>query len=316
MQVENTNPKDDADVGVEIVLEEAESPAGKADPQPDGAADADKAARAESPGEPVGDSQGGEDELENYSDSVKRRIAKLTGKMREAERREQAAIEYAKAVKAQQEADSKKLQTVEGYHLREYAERLKAQEVVLNTGLAQAIESGNTAKQIEAQKALADLAYEKRTYASMEAQRQNAAAARQAQPQQQQPAPQQQAPPPMPDAKAQSWANRNSWFGQDEAMTVTAFAHHKRLVEQEGVDPTSDDYYRELDRRMRSDFPHKFQRASAPNTVAPAVRTAPQAGNKAKDVVKLSPSQVAIAKKLGVTLEQYARQVAKLNREG
>jgi hypothetical protein len=315
MQVENNNPKDDADVGVEIVLEEAEAPAGtKA--EPDGSAEADKGAGAESQGAPVGEAQGGDDELENYSDSVKRRIAKLTGKMREAERREQAAIEYAKAVKAQQEADSKKLQTVEGYHLREYAERLKAQEVVLNTGLAQAIESGNTAKQIEAQKALADLAYEKRTYASMEAQRQNAAAARQAQPQQQAPQPQ-QAPPPMPDAKAQAWANRNGWFGQDEAMTVTAFAHHKKLVEQEGVDPTSDDYYRELDKRMRSDFPHKFQKASpAPNTVAPAVRTAPQAGNKTKDVVKLSPSQVAIAKKLGVTLEQYARQVAKLNREG
>jgi hypothetical protein len=144
--------------------------------------------------------------------------------------------------------------------------------------------------------------------------RQNAAqqAARQPEPQPQIV----QAPPSaQPDPKAEAWAQRNDWFGKDEAMTVTAFSIHKRLVESEGIDPTSETYYRELDKRIRQEFPHKFQQAR-PNTVAPAVRGAPNAA-KSPTQVKLTPSQVAIAKKLGVSLEQYARQVAKLNtREG
>lgn len=325
MPVENANPKDDADEGVEIVVEETGEGDNKADAKPNGAASEDTTGgasaepNAESPSQPVA---GGEEELEQYSESVKRRIAKLTGKMREAERREQAAIEYAKSLQKQQEEATKRVQTVEQYHLREWGERLKAQEVLLRGSLTRAIEMGDAAKQAEAQKALAELAMDQRSYQNIEAQRQNAARAPQQAPQPPaQQAPQQ--PPPMPDAKAQAWASRNTWFGQNEAMTVTAFAHHKRLVEQEGVDPTSDEYYAELDRRMREDFPLKFQQARTapqaqprPNTVAPAVRTVQQPSGKKTDVVRLSPSQVAIAKKLGVPLEQYARQVAKLNREG
>jgi hypothetical protein len=266
----------------------------------------------------------GDEELENYSDSVKKRIAKLTGKLREAERREQAAIEYAKALKVQQDQTSYRAQALENSHLYEYNERLKAQEVLLKQSLKSAIDRGDSDRQVEAQKALAELALEQRRYAQLEGQRQNAAAQQQAAAQQaaQQPqqAPQQYVQPaPAPDPKAEAWAQRNDWFGKDEAMTVTAFSIHKNLVESEGFDPTSDTYYRELDKRLRREFPHKFQREPAqqrPVTVAPAVRTVQQ-GNRTTTQVKLTPSQVAIAKKLGVPLEQYARQVAKLNsREG
>lgn len=209
-------------------------------------------------------------------------------------------------------------QQLQAVHLKEYSERLKAQEVLLKQSMKAAIDRGDTDRQVEAQQALANLALEQRNLQQLE-QRQNAAPPPREQPAQQ---PQQYTQPaPQPDPKAEAWAGRNEWFGKDEAMTVTAFAIHKKLVESEGFDPTSDTYYQELDKRIRNEFPHKFQRQQnvqqpRPNTVAPAVRTVQNNAGKSTTQVKLTPSQVAIAKKLGVSLEQYARQVAKLNREG
>lgn len=315
MQVE-TNGQNEAAEQIEVVLEDNTENAAE---QPVAAAEEseEKPAAVEKPA-------GGDDELENYSESVKKRIAKLTGKLREAERREQAAIEYAKALKVQQEQAAQRAQSLESSHLHEYSERLKAQEVLLKQSLKSAIDRGDADRQYDAQKALADLAIEQRRYAALEQQRQNAAAQAQQAATQQAAQPQQQyvQPAPQPDPKAEAWAQRNEWFGKDEAMTVTAFSIHKGLVEAEGFDPTSDAYYRELDKRIRKEFPHKFAREQQPvaqprpTTVAPAVRTVQQ-GNKTTTQVKLTPSQVAIAKKLGVPLEQYARQVAKLNsREG
>lgn len=318
MPIENAN--ESATEEVEVVLEEA----AEADQKPNGAAEADSGAGEGSEQQQSADSdRSGQKELENYSESVQKRIAKLTGKLREAERREQAAIDYAKALKVQQDQVAQRAQSLENSHLYEYNERLKAQEVLLKQSLKAAIDRGDADRQFDAQKALADLAIEQRRYAALEQQRQNAAAQAQQAAAQQQAQPQQQyvQPAPQPDPKAEAWAQRNDWFGKDEAMTVTAFSIHKRLVESEGFDPTSDQYYRELDTRMRKEFPHKFQREQVqaqprPNTVAPAVRTVQQ-GNKTTTQVRLTPSQVAIAKKLGVPLEQYARQVAKLNsREG
>ena len=316
MQVENGKGDDNAPE-IEVVLEEApeqEAPAGAGAeaPEGNGSGNTAEAAAGSDRAAPTGD-----DELENYSDSVKKRIAKLTGRLREAERREQAALEYAKALKTQQDQLGQRTQQLEAGHLREYGERLKAQEVLLKQSLKSAIDRGDTDRQVEAQQALATLAMEQRNFENLSA-RQNAAPRQQPQEQvRQQPQVQVQAAPP-PDPKAEAWAQRNDWFGKDEAMTVTAFAIHKKLVENEGFDPTSDDYYGELDKRIRSEFPHKFQRQQAqprPNTVAPAVRTV-QNNSRATTQVKLTPSQVAIAKKLGVPLEQYARQVAKLTREG
>jgi len=315
MPVEKENEQ--ASDTIEVVVEEAnEAPA-----KSDGATEADSGDREGSPEAAAAPAAKADDEeLEQYSENVKKRIAKLTGKLREAERREQAAIEYAKSLKTENEKASQNLAQLSQYHLHEYGERLKAQEVLLNSTLKSAIDTGNTDRQIEAQKALAELALDQRRYNQLNAQRQNAAPPAQQQAPQpvQQQAPQIQ-PNAQPDPKAQSWANRNEWFGQDQAMTLTAFSIHKTLVESEGFDPTSDDYYGELDKRIRREFPHKFQRervAPPPTTVAPAVRTVQQ-GNKQTTQVRLTPSQVAIAKKLGVSLEQYARQVAKLNsREG
>lgn len=315
MQVENAKGDDNAPE-IEVVLEEApdqEAPSGSGTESPE-KSEGGKPAEA-APERPAGN----EDELENYSESVKKRIAKLTGRLREAERREQAALEYAKALKTQQDQLGQRTQQLEAGHLKEYGERLKAQEVLLKQSLKSAIDRGDTDRQVEAQQALATLAMEQRNFENLSA-RQNAAPRQQPQEQVRQatqPQAQVQAAPP-PDPKAEAWAQRNDWFGKDEAMTVTAFAIHKKLVENEGFDPTSDDYYGELDKRIRTEFPHKFQRQQAqprPNTVAPAVRTV-QNNNRTTTQVKLTPSQVAIAKKLGVPLEQYARQVAKLNREG
>lgn len=316
-QVEKQQAEDDAEK-IEVVVEDG-------DTGPAAAAGSDGApATDDSSGVERSDSSGGKsddsDELENYSESVKKRIAKLTGRLREAERREQAAIEYAKALKVQAEQTSTRAASLETDHLREYGERLKAQEMVLKESLKAAIDRGDVDRQIEGQKALAALAMEQQRFAYLTQQqsaRQNAAPEPVAQPVQQ---PQQQVvQAAQPDPKAEAWASRNEWFGKDEAMTVTAFSIHKKLVEAEGFDPTSDTYYRELDKRIRQEFPHKFQQERAqprPNTVAPAVRTVQQ-GNKSTTQVKLTPSQVAIAKKLGVSLEAYARQVAKLNtREG
>lgn len=304
---------DDNTEQIEIVVEET----GSASATADGAAKADSSegssATAEAPAQ-----RNDEDELENYSDSVKKRIAKLTGRLREAERREQAALEYAKSLKSHAEQTQQRATSLEHNHLYEYGERLKAQELVLKESMKSAIDRGDVDRQIEAQKALAALAVEQQRYGYMAQQqqaRQNAAQ-QQAEQAARQPAPQPVIQPAtQPDPKAEAWAQRNDWFGKDEAMTVTAFSIHKRLVESEGIDPTSETYYRELDKRIRQEFPHKFQQAR-PNTVAPAVRGAPNAA-KSPTQVKLTPSQVAIAKKLGVSLEQYARQVAKLNtREG
>lgn len=304
---------DDNTEQIEVVVEEAGSSA----PASDGTAKADSGAGSTAPAESAA-ARSDDDELENYSDSVKKRIAKLTGRLRESERREQAALEYAKSLKTQAEQTQQRAVSLEHNHLYEYGERLKAQELLLKDSMKSAIDRGDVDRQIEAQKALAALAVEQQRYGYMAQQqqaRQNAAAqaARQPEPQPQiVPQSQVQA---QPDPKAEAWAQRNDWFGKDEAMTVTAFAIHKRLVESEGVDPTSDSYYKELDKRMRQEFPHKFQQAR-PTTVAPAVRGAPNTA-KSPTQVKLTPSQVAIAKKLGVSLEQYARQVAKLNsREG
>lgn len=328
MPVEKTNPnQDEADEGVEVHLDEADGKAKETESNAGGTAKADSGdgggqqqAPDDTSGKPVA-APGSDEELEQYSEGVKRRIAKLTGKMREAERQREAALEFAKSAKQQAEENAQRVKALEAYHLREWGERLKAQDILLRGSLARAIEAGDTQKQVEAQKALAELAMDQRTYASMEAQRQNAAGRAQQQPPQA-PVQQQQVqqPPPMPDAKAQAWAARNTWFGQDEAMTVTAFAHHKRLVEEEGVDPTSDEYYKELDKRIREDFPQKFGKpVQTQNTVAPALRQPQQVNGAAKvnQPIKLSPSEVAIANKLGVPLKEYARQkLLRQQREG
>jgi hypothetical protein len=246
------------------------------------------------------------DDLEQHSESVKRRIDKLTYRLREAERREQAALEFAKSLKNDVDTYRARTETLDKSLVNELDNRLKVQEQLAKDKLKTAIDVNDVDGQIEAQRMLAKLVVDgERLQAHQVAQRQRQAA----------PPPQQTyapppPPPPEPDRKAQSWAQRNQWFGSDEVMTLAAFSVHKKLVENEGFDPTSDDYYGELDRRMRSEFPHKFQPAR--NTTAPAVASArPSASPTGKKQVRLTPSQVSIANRLGVSLESYARQLQK-----
>ena len=247
-----------------------------------------------------------EEELEEYSQSVKRRIDKLTRKMREAERREQAAIEYAKKVQEQ----NKNLQASSINTSRERVSSDEASiastETLLNTALKQAVEAGDVEKQVEAQQKIAQIAIEKERLRL----RKNKLEQQEAQGQTQAPtveeaidAPTQQ--PSQPDPKAQEWAADNKWFGTDKAMTYTAMSLHDDLV-TEGFDASSDEYYNEIDRRIRKEFPQKFEDQNKPTQkVASAVRKT----SNGRRTVRLTPSQVAIAKKLGVPLEEYAKHV-------
>ena len=247
-----------------------------------------------------------EEELEEYSASVKRRIDKLTRKMREAERREQAAIDYAKQV----QEENKNLQSVSRATSAERVasdeQSLQSTEQLLKTAYQQAITEGDVEKQMEAQQRIAQLAIEKERLNLRKRKVEQEAAKKE------EPAPQepwnnqpQTAPQAQPDPKAQEWAEDNKWFGTDKAMTYTAMSFHDELV-NEGFDVSSDEYYTEIDRRIRKEFPHKFGDQSKPKQkVASAVRTTASG----RRTVKLTPSQVAIAKKLGVPHEEYAKHV-------
>jgi hypothetical protein len=249
-----------------------------------------------------------EGELEKYSESVKKRIAKLTFEKREAERQREEAIRFAQTVK--QEADNK-YSRLDKTYVSEFERRVKTNLEAVRTALKNAIESGNVDAQIVAQEQLASLNIDAARLGALKAREQNAVKSDVKRDINITP---QQAETPSVDPKAEDWASKNSWFGSDSAMTYTAFDLHKRLVNEEGFDPKSDDYYSEIDKRIRLEFPHKFakvednstERARPAQTVASAKRPS-QTGRK--KTVKLTPSQVAIAKRLGVPLEEYAKQL-------
>tara|TARA_R110000824_G_scaffold3006_2_gene13873 strand:+ start:1074 stop:2021 length:948 start_codon:yes stop_codon:yes gene_type:complete len=256
-----------------------------------------------------------EGEMEDYGKKVQSRIDKLTKRVRESERREQAAIEYAQGVQKDANKVRQKARNLDTGYVSEFAGRVEAETEEAKKALKAAVELGDSDAQVDAQQKLARLAIESERVKSTQAQRERLKKEMEArgvnpnQPQMpQQPQYQQPPPPAPPDPKAESWADKNEWFGQDEPMTLTSFSIHRKLVE-EGFDPSSDDYYSEIDIRMRETFPHKFddRRTSPPQMVAPASRGG-QPGAR-KGTVRLSPSQVAIAKKLGVPLSEYAKYV-------
>jgi hypothetical protein len=254
------------------------------------------------------------DELGAVNDVVQKRIAKLTAKMREAERREQAALEYAKGLQNQAQTLQQRLVQTDYSRLNEAKSRLESQQLQLRQIIKKAREEGDIDTETEAQERLTQLSMEQRQVSGWLQQQEEAVRNPAPVQQQYQPA----APKPAaPDTRAEEWAERNSWFGQDRVLTYAAWGIHQELIEKEGVDPQSDEYYTELDRRLRDEFPKKFageqssnqpsrQQRSAP-AVAPAARSS--GINSARRTVRLSPSQVAIAKKLGVPLEEYAKYV-------
>jgi hypothetical protein len=253
-----------------------------------------------------------DDELENYSESVQKRINRLTKKMREAERREQEALAFAQGVKGEMDSLKTRMKELDTSYSTEYEGRVTSQLDAAKRAFKEAYEAGDVDKMAEAQQLMSKITIDQerlRLYRQNQPKEEAEAAP------QQQSAPQQQAAPrPTPDAKAQAWAEKNEWFGTDERMTHMAFITHRELVEDEGFDPSSNEYYDELDRRMRRDFPNQFSaqtesKPAAPKpaqTVASASRKPTSNGRKS---VKLSKSQVEIARRLGVPLEEYARYV-------
>ena len=261
--------------------------------------------------EPVKEETKKEDDekLEDYSKGVQSRIAKLTRKMREAERREQAAVEYAQAVEKKRQSDQERFQKVDSDFTKKFEENIKTGMESAQKELAMAIESGDATAQVEANKRIATLAFEN---AKLEQRKQ-------VEPVEQKPVQlsdggklPEQTPQslPQPDPMAEAWASRNTWFGQDRAMTFTAFEIHKDLV-NEGFDPQSSEYYAEVDKRIKVDFPHKFGNTETKQTTKPvqSVASAQRSVKPGRKTVRLTSSQVAIAKKLGVPLEEYAKQI-------
>ncbi len=250
---------------------------------------------------------GSEDQFAKAETSTQKRIDRLTKKMREAERREQEAIKYAQAVQSEAQTLKQRMSSLDTNYVNEYTSRVNTQIEQAENTLARAMEMGDSKATVEAQRTLTNLAIQQDRANQAKAQQERVAQQKE---EPQQAAPQQPAPaaPKRPDPKAETWAMKNSWFGQDEAMTYAAFGIHKNLVEEEGFDPTTDEYYTELDRRISSKFVNAGNTANKrpAQTVVGASRT--PTGRSGKKV-RLTPSQVAIAKKLGVPLEEYAKYV-------
>jgi hypothetical protein len=242
-----------------------------------------------------------DEELEDYSKGVQSRIAKLTRKMREAERREQAAVEYAKAVEQKRQIDQERFNKVDSDYTKKFEDNVKLGMDSAQKELAMAIEAGDATAQVEANKRIATLSFEN---AKLEQRKQERLQDGGNIPQ---PTVQDL---PAPDPQAEAWAGRNTWFGQDRAMTYTAFEIHKDLV-AEGFDPQSTEYYAEVDNRIKVDFPHKFGNTDTKHTTKPvqSVASANRSVKSGRKTVRLTSSQVAIAKKLGVPLEEYAKQI-------
>ena len=250
------------------------------------------------------------EELSEYSEGVQKRIAKLTRKMREAERQKEEAITFAKTQKEAAEKMRKRYSSLDADYSKEFEKRVTTNLDAAKTKLAQAINANDIEGQVAAQTELAQLTMDATRLARMKEVEENPVPEHQkAEPTQ--PMPRQ--PQRQPDPKADAWAKKNPWFGTDNAMTYTAFDIHKKLVEEEGYDGNSDEYYSEVDKRIRLEFPHKFDTNKESTKEQPVQNVASAnrpAGKGRRRTVKLTPSQVAISKRLGVPLEEYAKQLA------
>jgi len=252
-------------------------------------------------------------ELENYSKDVQRRIAKLTHKWREAQRQADETAEYARAQIKLREAAEAKISKLEPGFLKSTEDSIKSGLEAAKAQLAKAREAGDINAEVEAQALISEYGYKQARFAETKSKAEEFAKAKETEVR----TPEiylnrQTASQGTPDPKAEDWASRNTWFGQDSAMTYTAFDLHKKLTEQEGYDPSSDEYYSEIDKRIRLEFPHKFANNTSKGETTKPVQTvasAKRSTNTGRKTVRLTPSQVAIAKKLGVPLEEYAKQL-------
>ena len=246
------------------------------------------------------------EELEQYSEGVQKRIAKLTKKWREAERQREAALEYAKGVQEESTKLKTRVSNLEPSYVSAMESKVTSGLQAAQAKLTAAREAGDIKTEVEAQKEIARLGVEEARVAGMKRNISDYTVSKNTQT-----LDQAVAPPPNPDPKAEEWAEKNSWFGQDAAMTYTAFDLHDKLTKEEGFDPNSDEYYAEVDRRIKLDFPHKFVKTEPKETTKPTqtVASATRSVKPGRQTVRLTSSQVAIAKKLGVPLEEYAKQL-------
>jgi hypothetical protein len=253
-----------------------------------------------------------EDELKEYSESVQKRIAKLTKKWREAERQKDEALTYAQRIMEDKKIADEKLSKLEPGFLKSTEDSIVSGLAAAKSDLAKAREAGDIEAEVDAQTRISELAYKQARFLETKTQQEEFNKAKEAEVKQTEVnLNRQQVSRGNPDPKAEDWASKNTWFGQDAAMTYTAFDLHKKLTEQEGYDPQSDEYYSEIDKRIRLEFPHKFATNEVKETTKPVqtVASAKRSTKTGRRTVRLTPSQVAIAKKLGVPLEEYAKQL-------
>ena len=303
MQEEKDKVEEEIEEGQEIVIEEEKVDDDKQEVVADSKAPAEEEKQDDSDA----------DDLSEYSESVKKRISKLTSKFREEERQRNEAIKFAESVKKQNEELKAKLNKLDTTYVGEFDTRVQSQSIATKEAYRKAVEENDVDAMYKAQQNISRIAMQEAKLDQMKKDREEEAERAKLNgtaPAPAQPAP--EAPPPKPDPKAEEWAKKNTWFGQDQPMTYAAFGLHKQLIEEEGFDATSDEYYTELDNRIRSEFPHKFQetqkRSNSPR-VASAGTTASKSSTKGRRTVKLTPSQIAIAKRLNVPLEEYAKYV-------
>jgi len=253
-----------------------------------------------------------EDELKQYSETVQKRIAKLTKKWREAERQKDEALTYAQRVMEDKKKSEAKLSKLEPSFLKTTEEGIKAGLESAKAKLAAAREAGDINAEVEAQSLISEYAYKQAKFVEAKAEQEEINKSRETEVKQPEVnLDRRQVAQGTPDPKAEDWASKNTWFGKDTAMTYTAFDLHKKLTEEEGYDPQSDEYYQEIDKRIRLEFPQKFATNEVKETTKPVqtVASAKRSTKSGRKTVRLTPSQVAIAKKLGVPLEEYAKQL-------
>jgi len=253
-----------------------------------------------------------EDELKQYSEGVQKRIAKLTKKWREAERQKDEALTYAQRIMEDKKKSEEKLSKLEPNFLKTTEEGIKSGLESAKAKLAAAREAGDINAEVEAQTLISEYAYKQAKFIEAKAQQEEINKSRETEVRQPEVnLDRRQVAQGTPDPKAEEWASKNTWFGKDTAMTYTAFDLHKKLTEEEGYDPQSDEYYQEIDKRIRLEFPQKFATNEVKETAKPVqtVASAKRSTKSGRKTVRLTPSQVAIAKKLGVPLEEYAKQL-------
>jgi len=306
MQEEVKEKEQQEDEGQIVEIEEE-----KSEEQPEEQPKVETSTDTETATEEKGKEDSDADDLSQYSESVKKRIAKLTKKYRDEEKERAAAVQFAESVKKQNDELKLRLDKLDTTYVGEFDTRVQSQAAAAKEAYRKAYEAGDSDAMYEAQQTISKIALEEARLNQIKADREEQA--KRAQVNGSSPPVSPPPPPPKPDPRAEQWAGKNEWFGQDQTMTYAAFGIHKQLIEDEGFDASTEEYYTELDNRIRTEFPHKFQEAtkksSGPRVASAGATASKTASPKGRRTVKLTPSQIAIAKRLNVPLEEYAKYV-------